>query len=768
MSISRLGVVVTMLESGNPRELPWKIAATRLSHHPAAAYIVIGFANFCILLLEVIAGRLLAPAIGSSLETWTGIIGMVLLGLAVGDMIGGAAADRLPSARLLAVTLLGAAVFLLLSIPAAAVVRGALSGSPIMLRAVVIAGATLFMPCIFLAAASPVAARLIIHRVDTSGRAAGALGVAASAGSLLAVALGGFVFLERFGVASIITASGLGIGLLGVTLALTGGGRGRFGRAVKAIRESPSERTGGAWVSVFAPALAGASLLTIELATVRLVAPLFGTSLHTWASAIGVVLLGIVLGSSVGGRLADRWPTPGLLGLVLVLAGFASAGIVAVALAYGRVGPAIMVGARAWLPPLIGVPLLYALLLLPASLLFGAVSPIAIRVAVSRVDAAGRVVGRVYAAQACGSIVGTFATGFVLVSHFGARAVIVIVAAAAWLAGALLVPAAGRRVRLTKASAAVLFAAVLLFSLLGRVPSPCLRESNYYCIRVQQQAGGLRALVLDSLIHSYLDPQDPGVLLYEYEQGFAMVLEEATTRTSWGGSAGPGRPRALFIGGGGYVSPRYFQQRYPDGVAEVVEIDPAVTVVTHEWLGLPWSTPIRTWNEDGRQFFLRTKPAGFDVIFADAFRDAYAVPAHLTTVEFSRLVAAALRPGGIYAANIIDGRSGLFLRSYVRTLRQVFDHVALLAVTPAWQTARQSTYLVVASQEAIDPTGLGQRRPPGVPGTTTIVAISPEALDRYLRSGFSMVLTDDHSPVENFLARVYVDVGGQLVRERRH
>ena len=738
----------------------------KLASHLAAVYAVIGLANFCLLLLEVTAGRLLAPTIGSSLETWTAIIGIVLLGLALGDAIGGTAADRYPSLRLLAATLVGAGLCLIGSIPAASVAWEVLPGSPIMLRAVVIASLVLLLPCMLLAAASPVAARLIIRRVDTSGRAAGALGAAGSAGSLLAVGLGGFVLMERFGVASIIRASGLGIGLLGVVLALVGGREGSVSRpAPSAPGGSSSKVAARRWVSVFAPAFAGASLLTIELAAVRLVAPLFGTSLYTWASAIGVVLLGIVLGNGVGGRLADRWPTPGLLGLVLFLAGCASAGILVVALAYGRLGPALVLGVRAWLPPSIGLSLLYALLVLPASLLFGAVSPIAIRLAVPSVAAAGRVVGGVYAAQACGSIVGTFVTGFVLVSHFGARAVILIVAAAAWLAGALLLPGSGRRALLRKATTAILFATLLLFLLTGRVPSPCFRESNYYCIKVQQRADGLRALVLDSLIHSYLDPQNPGGLLYEYEQGFAMVLDEVSTRMPQG-SAG-GRPRALFIGGGGYVSSRYFHQRYPNGLAEVVEIDPTVTLVAHERLGLPWSTPIRTWNEDGRQFFLRAKPTGYDVIFADAFRDAYAVPAHLTTVEFSRLVATALRPGGIYAVNIIDGRPGLFLRSYVRTLQRVFGHVALLAVTPEWQTAPQSTYVVAASEDAMDATSLAQRRPPGVPSTTTIVAISPEALDRYLRSGFSMVLTDDHAPVENFLARVYVDVGGQLLREPR-
>jgi len=47
-----------------------------------------------VLVLEILAGRLLAPYVGVSLETFTGIIGVVLAGIAFGAWAGGAIADH--------------------------------------------------------------------------------------------------------------------------------------------------------------------------------------------------------------------------------------------------------------------------------------------------------------------------------------------------------------------------------------------------------------------------------------------------------------------------------------------------------------------------------------------------------------------------------------------------------------------------------------------------------------------------------------------------
>ena len=53
----------------------------------------------CGLVVEIVAGRLIAPYVGMSLYTWTAIIAVVLAGLSVGHWIGGRLADGEPTPR---------------------------------------------------------------------------------------------------------------------------------------------------------------------------------------------------------------------------------------------------------------------------------------------------------------------------------------------------------------------------------------------------------------------------------------------------------------------------------------------------------------------------------------------------------------------------------------------------------------------------------------------------------------------------------------------
>src|SRR5262245_62090934 len=50
-------------------------------------------ASFCIMVLELVAGRVIARYLGSSLYTWTSVIGIVLAGITVGNLFGGRLAD---------------------------------------------------------------------------------------------------------------------------------------------------------------------------------------------------------------------------------------------------------------------------------------------------------------------------------------------------------------------------------------------------------------------------------------------------------------------------------------------------------------------------------------------------------------------------------------------------------------------------------------------------------------------------------------------------
>ena len=53
---------------------------------------------------------------------------------------------------------------------------------------------------------------------------------------------------------------------------------------------------------------AGASVMIVELAGNRFLAPMFGNSLYTWTGLIGVILISISCGYYLGGYLADRRP----------------------------------------------------------------------------------------------------------------------------------------------------------------------------------------------------------------------------------------------------------------------------------------------------------------------------------------------------------------------------------------------------------------------------------------------------------------------------
>jgi len=54
------------------------------------------------LVVEIVAGRMLAPYVGMSLYTWTSVIAVVLAGFSVGHWIGGIIAERAPGRALLA------------------------------------------------------------------------------------------------------------------------------------------------------------------------------------------------------------------------------------------------------------------------------------------------------------------------------------------------------------------------------------------------------------------------------------------------------------------------------------------------------------------------------------------------------------------------------------------------------------------------------------------------------------------------------------------
>lgn len=510
------------------------------------------------------------------------------------------------------------------------------------------------------------------------------------------------------------------------------------------VTEGPPALSLRAYFIVFVASACG---LVIEIVAARLLAPVIGVSLYSWSSIIGVVLAGISIGNLVGGRLADRFPSPTTLGVILLAGGLSCLTVVPL--------EGILSTALQPLPVLTRIVTLSGLLFFPPSFILGMVTPVVIKLRLRDLAHAGNTVGTIYAVSTAGSIFGVFLTGFVLIQWIGTRMTLGLVA------GVLVLLALGFgslfRARRAGPLLLLVFAGLSIYSVAsGTLRSPYYAESNYFAIRIgssmSQEGKEVKVLYLDNLLHSYVSPTDPTVLVYEYEKIFADIAAAVVARNP--------EPRFLFIGGGGYTLPRYLEATYPRARIEVVEIDPEVTRVAHQVLGLRPDTRIVTRNEDARMV-LPTLPAGaYDMVVGDAFNDI-SVPYHLTTEECDDAVRRLLKPGGIYAVNVVDKfHTGQFLRSFVHTLQQGFAQVSVLRDNADWPSDNQYTFVVAASVSPRDPASLiavdaaHHRSRPSVLG--------PEEMENWLRAGDPILLTDDHVPVENMLARVsrqHVDMG---------
>lgn len=178
------------------------------------ASLIIFIASFCTLVIEILAGRMLAPHLGVSLYTWTSIIGVVLAGIGIGGYIGGLAADRLRHRKILGCILalsgIGA-LFIPVLLSFAVSIPHPMS---LMTRIVMVTAIVYFIPSCLLGMITPIVVKQTVTDVAKSGRVVGIIYAVATAGSLTGVFLAGFVFISWLGTRMTIL-------LIGVTLICT-------------------------------------------------------------------------------------------------------------------------------------------------------------------------------------------------------------------------------------------------------------------------------------------------------------------------------------------------------------------------------------------------------------------------------------------------------------------------------------------------------------------------------------------------------------------
>ncbi len=171
--------------------------------------------SFVILVLEIVAGRLLAPYVGVTLETFTTIIGVVLAGIAVGTWGGGTLADRMPPRRLLGPLLVGGGLLTFLIIPVIRLV-GPSVGPNSIVGLMMLTFLGLFVPAAMLSAVSPTVVKLQLLDLESTGATVGRFSALGTAGALFGSFMTGFVFVARVSSTTIVVGSGILITLTGL------------------------------------------------------------------------------------------------------------------------------------------------------------------------------------------------------------------------------------------------------------------------------------------------------------------------------------------------------------------------------------------------------------------------------------------------------------------------------------------------------------------------------------------------------------------------
>jgi spermidine synthase len=291
-------------------------------------------ANAGLLVLQLLAGHFLAPFIGSSVETWTCVIGVFLTGIALGNYYGGRLADRNPSTRLLGWLLVFGGIGALSMILWWIVFRntGIDRVIPLGPRIPILAALFCLPPAFVLSLITPLTIKLMLPDVTRAGRVAGLVFALSTLGCLLGNYATGFWLMADYSLNLIAFGVAVSLFLLAVPMLManyrltTVAGAPVQQAAVNAEDDPLGFRKDirRAFVVVFLASFCGMSL---ELTATRVLAPVLGVSLYTWTGVIGVMLAGTACGNYLGGVLADRGPAVAVrrLGLLLGTAvGFAA------------------------------------------------------------------------------------------------------------------------------------------------------------------------------------------------------------------------------------------------------------------------------------------------------------------------------------------------------------------------------------------------------------------------------------------------------------
>ena len=438
-------------------------------------------------------------------------------------------------------------------------------------------------------------------------------------------------------------------------------------------------------VTVF---LCGALGMVLELVAARILSPYVGSSNLIWTTIIGIMLTSMSIGYWLGGKIADKRPDLNLLSLFTLLGAFFTSLIPV--LETVLVKPLSETNASLVFVAIVTSAFVFGI----PSFILAMVSPFAVKIEELSDEGhnnIGKTSGRISSLSTIGSIVGTFAAGFLLIPYLGVRVLILIVTIVLYLLAFMIY------CDKTKKYCALMV--LILICLLGinyygkyifEKENPDIivdTDSEYSRIWIKRIETGdvtYKAMQVDRGFESYIDQntKQMGATYAYYYDLFDYFNKDAKS--------------TLMIGGAAYTYPTYYLNKYQDKTIDVVEVDKKMTELAQEQFGLDTTnTRLKIYHQDGRSFLNRTDNK-YDTILIDAFKGLSA-PFELTTYEALTAAKNLLNDNGMVITNIISGLEGNeadFIKYEYATYKAVFPEVKIYQVRDENKKDEQNLILI--------------------------------------------------------------------------
>lgn len=659
------------------------------------------------LIYETVWFRMLIRVFGTTLEATSTVLAVFMGGLALGAVLAGKKADGLKNPLkfyaglelLVALTALAATLIMagLPALIAPMLPEGGSAGAAaaVPLLRLLVSGAVLLVPTVLMGATLPLLVSCLSESVEDSGGKISRLYALNTLGAVLGVLVSGYILIGHVGE----KGTALIAAVLNLLIALRIFALDPADRLPRAAAtEQTPEAAGGYKRMLFIMGVSGFTALALEVLWARALVLTVGNSVYAFSAMLGVYLLGIALGSlyaeSRAGNTAD--PLPALARCQAAIACLSMAGL----------GVFYFIGRNTLAPKYIYSPLTQAsdifalfgwafLIIFPVTLLMGFFFPVA---AQAGVKASGRVgsIGALYGANTLGTILGSLATGFILIPHLGTKFSFIVMALLAALTGVFLAGLAGEaeKRRFTPWLAVSAGLAIAAFAL----PDPVF-----------------------NIINRRLAVNMPGMLAYYNEDraGAVSVVFSNGGRTkslfingfavSGNGSAGKlmshfplmfqQDPKEMFIIGLGAANTLH------SGTVEGVHVTVAELLASIREAGPLF---LKDWDElaaagkftvrlnDGRNELLRSRKQ-YDAIVVDVTPPIYSSGAvNLYSRDFFSMARTKLTKTGVFSIWIPKPcfESDYFMM--LKSLKEVFPYVNV------WNFPNMPGFLALASNEELD------------------------------------------------------------------